>query len=1098
MDRGFQVRHQSSSRGIRLLPNPIALATAMLLGIGSAPGLAQINASSNDPRPVNLGGQNVAPASYLALPQRLRSVIEELRVEATASDMPADGVSSIDITVRLLDAEGKPVQKPIEVSVSVGGGARILVPRRLTTEAGADAADVDKVVPGTQLRNESGVLRFKVVAPMQPGDFLLSISAEGRDVDLPLSALPDERELFAVGLVELQVRADRVDARQLVQARENDGLDQELRAWRREFGNGRGRVAGRVALYLKGLVRGDYLLTLSYDSEKLVNKKLFDDIDPNALYPVYGDSSARGIDGQSTSKLYVRVDKGRSNIGYGDFSTAPGTQSLAGYSRSLTGVRAHIEEGPVVANVWLARTMLRQVVDEFPGRGISGPYSLSNPNGVQGSEKVEIVVRDRNQPAVILKTTLLQRFSDYEFEPFTGRILFRSPIPSVDDQLNPVSIRVTYEVDQGGTQFTVAGGDVRLKLSPNLHVGASLAKDQNPIAPYQVGGVSVEAKLAQRTVIRAEVARSEGTPNTGSSASNGASSDKSGNAYKVEVRHDDPSLRVRAYAARSDEGFDAPASGLTGGRTELGAQGALRLTKEWALRAQVIRSEDSTNNRKAEGAQLGVSYAPDDKFEIEVGIRHARQNAASLLQTGAIGCNGQVTIQPGQSGNNVGFGINPSGGQQIDPTTGLPVVCSNSQLTESVSNTLDTTNNSLFVRSRYRLNDKFSIFGEVGRDTARTSANGIETESNQTTYAFGAEYLPYEKTRLYLRHDYARSFTGLFGLGTGEGIRVTTVGIDTEYRSDAFLFSEYRLRDSLSGRDVQHAIGLRNGFNLAEGLKLVTGAEFLRTASNTAPATGSSPGNLSKALSLGLEYTANPLWKASGRLEWRDDQQATNWLMTAGVAGKLDRDWTILARNYYTLYRPDAGGRRMQDRVQFGFAYRPVDHNTLDALGLYEFKTDKDSTTLASSTSRTANILSLRLNWHPSRPWWISGRAAYKQVKEDLLGTPSQYSARLVSGRVMYDITNKWSLGAHWSLLQGQGGARQYAYGLEAGYVVVDNFWVVLGYTWRGFRDTDLAIENYTNRGWYLGLRYKFSEDLFGSRDPAVNKTLAPAPPASK
>ena len=103
------------------------------------------------------------------------------------------------------------------------------------------------------------------------------------------------------------------------------------------------------------------------------------------------------------------------------------------------------------------------------------------------------------------------------------------------------------------------------------------------------------------------------------------------------------------------------------------------------------------------------------------------------------------------------------------------------------------------------------------------------------------------------------------------------------------------------------------------------------------------------------------------------------------------------------------------------------------------------------------------------------------------------YNAGLVGGRVTYDVTNRWSVGTLVSVLQGQNSARQYAYGLEMGYVVMDNLLVTLGYNWSGFRDGDLTGGDYTNRGWVFGMRYKFDEDLFKKNDPAVNKTLSPA-----
>ncbi|MBU6437007.1 MAG: hypothetical protein KGQ77_05715, partial [Betaproteobacteria bacterium] len=433
------------------------------------------------------------------------------------------------------------------------------------------------------------------------------------------------------------------------------------------------------------------------------------------------------------------------------------------------------------------------------------------------------------------------------------------------------------------------------------------------------------------------------------------------------------------------------------------------------------------------------------------------------------------------TGYNAGFGINPNGGQQIDPNTGLPVVCAGSTLQQVNGADTETVNNALYGKVRYAITSKFAVFGELERDGSRTNGS---SDSTQTLYSAGAEYRPYDKTRLYLRHDYSRSYTGLFGLGAGGGQRLTTFGIDTQYLPDASIYSEYRLRDALSGREVQHAVGLRNGWMVAEGLKLITTAERLRVAGAN--------GNTATAFSAGLEYTASPLWKASGRLEWRGDNANVNRLSTAGLAAKLNRDWTWLARNYYNEVRPRTlPGVQRQDWLQTGFAYRPVDRDNFDALGLYEHRSEHDSTT-AAGTQRNANIFSVRANWHPSRPWTVSGRLAFKNVDEVLVGVPDAYSARLVDGRLMYDITNRWTVGTHASLLQGQGGTKQYATGLEGGFVVIDNLMLVLGHTWRGFSDRDLAAENYTNRGWYLALRYKFDENLFSGLNPRVNKTLTP------
>src|SRR6185503_19463551 len=66
---------------------------------------------------------------------------------------------------------------------------------------------------------------------------------------------------------------------------------------------------------------------------------------------------------------------------------------------------------------------------------------------VENSERVEVLVRDRDQPAVVISAELRQRFTDYALDPLSGELVFRSPVPSFDAELNPVSVRVTYEIE---------------------------------------------------------------------------------------------------------------------------------------------------------------------------------------------------------------------------------------------------------------------------------------------------------------------------------------------------------------------------------------------------------------------------------------------------------------------------------------------------------------------------------------------------------------------------------------------------------------------------------------------------------------------------
>ncbi|KAG1694865.1 hypothetical protein GQR58_006811 [Nymphon striatum] len=88
-------------------------------------------------------------------------------------------------------------------------------------------------------------------------------------------------------------------------------------------------IDGRLAFYLKGKIKGKYLVTAQMDTGTDEIENLFDDIhkkdpkslfrrlDPDKYYPVYGDDSTIVDDTNSQGKMYVRVDwdKSRALLG---------------------------------------------------------------------------------------------------------------------------------------------------------------------------------------------------------------------------------------------------------------------------------------------------------------------------------------------------------------------------------------------------------------------------------------------------------------------------------------------------------------------------------------------------------------------------------------------------------------------------------------------------------------------------------------------------------------------------------------------------------------------------------------------------------------
>ena len=601
-------------------------------------------------------------------------------------------------------------------------------------------------------------------------------------------------------------------------AHSQDGFEQELTT----ISTGDDKhfsAAGRAAFFLKGKIKGDYLLTMSYDSDKDTREKLFRDISPDEFYPIYGDSSIRGFDAQSTGRFYVRVDKNRSYLLYGDFTTQAGNNEarvLGAYNRSLTGVRGHYENSFLSGSAFASQDKSRQVIDEIPALGVSGPYFLKNAELVENSEKIEIITRDRNQPSLVIKSVPMSRFSDYEIEALTGRILFKEPVSSRDSNLNLVYIRATYEVSQNGPDYWVYGGDLQLKLHNRLEIGGNYVRDENPLDQQELGSVNATIKLAEKTFLLAEWAHMSRqlTELSGSSGQ--------GDGKRVELRHESENLNARFYGYQTDTGFDNPSSSITKGRTEVGAKLRYTLSKKTALSTEAIFSEDQATNGNLKGVIVNLEQAITSFLKGELGVRYAKESATPSQTIG--------------------------------------------------SNTFTPTENTTV---RVKLGMQIPFYSKLGLFAEyEQSVNSI----NSRSVAVGSDYQIAPLTRLYVRHELISSLAGQFSLNDSQQRNTTLMGVESEYMKDGHLFSEYRMRDSVSGRDAEAAVGLRNGWQLTPGIRLNTNAERITTL-------GGSTSNDATALGLGLEYTGSPLWKGSTRLEFRTshDERQLSWYDRTGL-----------------------------------------------------------------------------------------------------------------------------------------------------------------------------------------------------------------------
>ena len=108
--------------------------------------------------------------------------VGQIKVEVRGAGAPADGVSPVAITVKVFDREGAPLLEPVLVTIEHTGSVRVLLPGSDTDEIGPSHKDADRQVPGTQLRVVDGQASFSLIAPNQPEDVTLRLTAGSAEV----------------------------------------------------------------------------------------------------------------------------------------------------------------------------------------------------------------------------------------------------------------------------------------------------------------------------------------------------------------------------------------------------------------------------------------------------------------------------------------------------------------------------------------------------------------------------------------------------------------------------------------------------------------------------------------------------------------------------------------------------------------------------------------------------------------------------------------------------------------------------------------------------------------------------------------------------
>ncbi|MFT6527194.1 MAG: putative repeat protein (TIGR01451 family) [Celeribacter sp.] len=517
-------------------------------------------------------------------PARLDVIVPELA--------SADPTAIVPVVVRILDVRGRPVPASAVITLSAKRGLW-------------DVDDIRPATPGIQAYIDNGEATFDLIPPQVSGPDTITVISGFDRAEARMIFTPNLDERILIGVIEGAIALGGGAQGPVLPAGQFSSFEDTTTGLNGE-------------IYLKGAIRGDALLTLRYSGDRDTEDRLFRDIRGDEYYPVYGDNSERGFDAQSSSNLYVKVEKGRSYVLYGDIAVEPEASAfeLGGLRRVATGAKAHWEDDRTSVTVFAAQISAQQAVAELSGRGVSGPYDIDLSDYIDGSDRVEILIRDA-QGGDILSSTPLLRGTDYSLDFFRDTITFDTPVRQFDADGNPVSIRVTYEVRAAGAdKYWLYGAEVNHQLTDRTMVGARLVNaDAAKGTKARSRLVSAYVTHAARNggIWGAEMARSEDATGT------------QDDAARLSYGYEDETHRVDATAIYTGTNFVAGGGLAQAGTTQVRLSYGRKLDHKSALAINAEYVADRV--AEAERITLEVLYSRQlsQTLHGEVGVELSRR-----------------------------------------------------------------------------------------------------------------------------------------------------------------------------------------------------------------------------------------------------------------------------------------------------------------------------------------------------------------------------------------------------------------------------------------------------------------------------------------
>ena len=988
--------------GVKSLDRKNQVSTFTFVGINLQPGPNSIRVTA------------IGPDGAIGHVQELkvmgRGPARRLQIFSAKSEIQLGGQEATTITVQAFDQWNNPaLDGQVELESSLGQVFRANETSAPESSRLAVNGQTNQQPAKLALQFENGEARAQLIGAGTPGEARLRAQTGELQAEGSVRITPEARPAILVGMAEMSF---------------GKGIPEV--ALRNEQGNFR----GRTSFFFSGKVFGGNMLTLSYDSQRPINRtagrdRLFQ-LDPlDRVYPIFGDSSTRFEAAPSNSKLYARLDHKRSFFMFGDFETEMDAP-LAGYDRKLTGVKAHLENsrGDFIT-VTGARPDTAFARDVFAAGGTS-LFQLSNVEILPGSETVTLEVRDRRNPEVILSQETLMRSVDYNLDASNGTLWLLRYVSTFDRALNLTQILVTYEHRASGfgsSVYTARAKKNFKHIGLRLGLSAALQREAKQ-SDFFLGGFDAEKTLPRGGSLQFAFATSRGQVAGFGNATGGEDAQHDGNAYQLALNQPLPFFNstLRALYQSASEGFLNPFAGTV---TAGSRRGDIVLEMKPGRTSKLLFGATSERNETAnvDNGRLTLSAALEqtlsDRVKLHFGFDHRAFN------------------------DNL--------------------------------NDKRTNSNLVTIGAEVQVTDKLQFSAKREQNLGEADP----TYPNQTT--LGATYQLSGRAKLFFTQRLASApivpiadFSA-DGFAGSSSRRETAFGIETQLGSRTAMTSRYQLENGINGTDSFAVIGLQHRLPINKKLSLDLGFErgFRVAGSDKSFNQGT----------LGFSWQPNSDFRAFARYEYRD-RSGVNQLFAAGAAGKITEGITALSR--FQMTRGSYAGKSNQafDGMA-ALAIRPVNSDRMGLLFSYTHRSTTTADAGVTPTQDTIDSLSTDAYRQVTRRLEVYGHFALRRSANGDPQLPFVSTLSfLAQARAQYQLTRRLDVAVETRMLfQPSSRTERLTHAAEIGYWVLPDLRLGVGYNFTAAKEPLGASGLPTRRGYYFTVTSKISRlfNLFGT-----------------